>query len=102
MSPPITFPTVYYLLLVVVLFRADETEIFLKIIFCLGLSFRPTLVMTISMPLDLMIKTLVKSFELFNPVADAIVEILIALRLLMTFTIYLKKRFVVGLYHIYL
>ena len=102
MPPSIAFPTVYYLLFIVVLLRADETEVFLEIIFCLGLPFRSILVVTISMPLDFMIKTLVKSFELLDSITDAIVEILIALRLLMALTVYLEKRFVVSLYHIYL
>ena len=52
------------------------------------------------MTLDLMIQTLIKSFQIFDTIADTFVEVFITFRLFVPLTVYFKERLVVSLDHV--
>ena len=96
MSPSIAFPTVNYRVFIVILFRTSQAQVSFQVLFSLSLTFLPTLCMIVPMTFDLVIKTLIKSLQIFDSITDTFIEIFITFRFLMPFTIYFKERLIIS------
>lgn len=96
MVPSVAPPAVHDGQLVLVFLAAVETAVCLEVVFSAAGFPEATGLVVHPVPLDFEVESVVEFFEFLDAIADAVLEVLVALEFLVLLAVYLEEGFVIG------